>query len=372
MRSKPVIVHFVHWPVSGITSLLKSLLTTRPMQAFDHYLLLCEGQEQHLTPFKGLIKGGHIISSENSLIANLLTVPKVFKMLQPSLIHSHSFQPSLWTALFNSKRIPHLRTVHSPYPYFFSRDYDMLVKRSLERWALSRSHTQIAAVSPKAAELVVETYAIEVNTITNGIDHEAIAKKAADKPDNVLAKALLDKRKGRRVLVSCGRLHPEKGYDLLLQSFYQLTKQYDDLMLWLIGDGQQYIELSEKINEFSLSKKVILLGHQENPYWFIAHADIYVASSRYEGFSLATVEALSLGLSVVAAPSTVEPLALNSEVAVCLPNLSIEAITSGIKQLLDDASLTQTLAQAAPDFSQRYSIDVTADCYAKQYNIMLN
>ena len=365
-------MHFVHWPVSGITVMIKSLISSQPMQAFDHYLLLCEGTEQHLVPFKEIIRKRHAISPKNSVISNMLAVPRILKRWKPDLVHSHSFQPSLFSALWMDHAIPHLRTIHSPYPYFSSSGYSAVTKRTFERWSLTRPNTQTIAVSPKASKQAQKTYRLAVETIFNGIDDEIISMMTSVPPVKSFAEDLVIKREGRKVLVSCGRLHPEKGFDLLLQAFYKLTKDYDNLMLWLIGEGQQRSELTKEIKRLGLSEQVILLGYQENPYWYLAQADIYVASSYYEGFSLATVEALSLGLPVVVAPSIVESLELNDEVAICLSSLSAEEIILGVKQLLDDRSLTKKLEQAATGFSKRYSVDVTAECYAKKYNAMLS
>lgn len=372
MSKKPKIMHFAHWPVSGITSMIKSLLNRPSMQAFEHYILLCEGQAQHISYFGELISDGKILSSQCSLLSSMREVPKVLKQWQPDLIHSHSFQPSLWTAMWRSQQIPHLRTIHSPYPYFSSETYSAKLKRSFERWALSRKNTQVVAVSQKATKQVQEIYQLPVDTLSNGVDQEAINQAKKRQPTDTQAELLRAKRKGHKVLVSCGRLHPEKGYDLLLQAFYQLTKDYDNLMLWLIGDGQQRSELAMEIQRLGLTDQVFLLGHQENPYWYLAQSDIYVASSHYEGSPLAPMEALSLGLSVVAAPSTVEPLALNDEIAVCLPGLSIDLISSGIRQLLDNSTLEQKIRKASPQFAQRYSIDQTAESYVERYNTMLN
>ncbi|TCI04431.1 glycosyltransferase [Corallincola luteus] len=369
MSKAPVILHFVHWPVSGIIALLRALLANSDMRRYRHYLLLCEGDAEHLKVFDGLIAEGAILSATGNGLTIARQLPTYLRRWQPDLVHSHSFQPSFWTALLRQQHLPHLRTIHNCYPYFKQQSIGSRIKRALERWALARSNTRTVAVSAEASAWFAEVYGLPVTTLVNGVDGEAIKLAAAG--DNAGEALVIEKTAGQVVAVSCGRLHSQKGFDIAVSAMTGLSKRFPQLVLWIIGEGEQRAALAAQISELGLSDKVKLLGHQCNPYALLAQSDIYLAASRYEGFGLATLEAMTLGLPVVAAPGAVSPLKLNHTVAVCLESLTVDALAAGVAELVDNNERRWQLAEQAKRFAQGYSIEDTASAYVQHYSAML-
>ncbi|GAA5218540.1 glycosyltransferase [Corallincola platygyrae] len=364
----PAILHFVHWPVSGIIALLKALLQQSDMQKYRHYLLLCEGNKSHLEFFDGLIEAGAVLESHGKL-AVMTKLPELLRQWQPSLIHSHSFQPSFWTRCWRTADVPHLRTIHNCYPYFTDKGVAAAVKRKLEHWALSGSNTKTVAVSDQASQQFADAYQLPVETLVNGVNRRAVLEAATHAPTD--ADQWLARRNDKRVLVSCGRLHPQKGFDLAIEAFARLRETHPKLELWLIGEGEQRTQLESKASALGIENQIVLLGHQSNPYWFLSQADIYLACSRYEGFGLATLEAMCLGLPVVASPGATEPLGLSSESAFCLSELTATDLAKGISEVLNSDQLQTKLAEQARVFSQHYSISYTADAYLQHYAGMM-
>jgi len=98
-------------------------------------------------------------------------------------------------------------------------------------------------------------------------------------------------------IIAVGRLSYQKGYDLLLNALSLLEDKYH---LHIIGDGSEkesLIKLSKKLN---IQNRVHFLGFQDNPYKYMAQADLMVLSSRYEGLPNVVLEANACGLPVVA------------------------------------------------------------------------
>lgn len=100
-------------------------------------------------------------------------------------------------------------------------------------------------------------------------------------------------------LVSIGRLENPKGYDRLLPIMKKLVDEGYDLSLAILGEGSQRKSLALYIEENGLSEKVSLLGFQPNPYPWLVGADLFVCSSRIEGYSTVVTEALIIGLPVI-------------------------------------------------------------------------
>lgn len=103
-----------------------------------------------------------------------------------------------------------------------------------------------------------------------------------------------------RKFVAVGRFAKQKGFDVLIEAFNIAVKEMPNSELHIVGDttyGNSEIakELKELISKYQLHGKVFFPGFQDNPYPYIANADIFVLSSRYEGLPNSLIEALALG-----------------------------------------------------------------------------
>lgn len=106
------------------------------------------------------------------------------------------------------------------------------------------------------------------------------------------------KPKDKKLLVTSGRLNSQKGFDNLLEACNKLNKDGLDYELWILGEGWGRPQLEDLIIKYNLNN-VKLLGFKENPYKYIKQGDLFICSSRNEGFSLVIAEAMILGLPVI-------------------------------------------------------------------------
>ncbi len=137
----------------------------------------------------------------------------------------------------------------------------------------------------------------------------------------------------RPLIVSVGRLSPEKQYPMLLRCCAALHREIP-FDLWLIGNGKDRPIMEEYIEQEHLDF-VHLLGAQENPYHYLAQADLFVSSSRTESYGLAVQEALILGVPVVAVRCPGIEESLDPRFGVLTDN-SEEALEDGIRFFLSD------------------------------------
>ena len=147
-------------------------------------------------------------------------------------------------------------------------------------------------------------------------------------------------QKEKFTIVSVGRLNTQKGYDRLIGAVKRLNEEGKELALWLVGGGEEEKALRELA---AGDENIFFFGSQPNPYPYMKQADLYVCSSRYEGFNLTVAEALILGLPVLSTNCTGPTEILEDGKYGKIVENSEEGIYNGIKELL-----------GAPDLLKQY------------------
>ncbi|TLS49406.1 glycosyltransferase [Paenibacillus antri] len=134
----------------------------------------------------------------------------------------------------------------------------------------------------------------KVTVCYNPIDSASVVNRSLESGE-----FRLNTRGSKMLLCSIGRLVPEKGYVQLLEAVRELKNDGLQLELWIIGEGEERGKLEEFIAQHDLEDTVTLMGFDLNPYRLLKMCDVYVCSSKAEGFSMAVAEAMVLGLPVV-------------------------------------------------------------------------
>lgn len=118
---------------------------------------------------------------------------------------------------------------------------------------------------------------------------------------------LLEKSRGRKVLLSLSRLHTSKGVDLLVEAF-SLLNNNKDYVLFIVGDGDDNYKhhLQNLVNKCNLDNNVFMLGHRENKEKNTLYelADLFVLPSYNEGFGITVLEALRQYTPVITTTGT--------------------------------------------------------------------
>jgi glycosyltransferase involved in cell wall biosynthesis len=158
-------------------------------------------------------------------------------------------------------------------------------------------------------------------------------------------------------LVGMGRLEVEKGFDLLIQAFEKLHKQFPEWYLFIFGDGTRKKELELLIERYELKQKVFLPGRIANPSDALKWADIFVLSSRSEGFPNVLLEAMAEGTPVVSfkCPSGPAHIIEDNIDGLLVPNGDIGALASKLSDLMKDPELRKRLGDHATKVRERYS-----------------
>jgi glycosyltransferase involved in cell wall biosynthesis len=159
-----------------------------------------------------------------------------------------------------------------------------------------------------------------------------------------------------RIVVAAGRLTPQKGFDLLIPAFADVVAEHPDWQLRIHGAGPQRAELRRLIAEHDLYSNVFLMGPTQHLGEALAQGSIFVLSSRFEGFGMVIVEAMSKGLAVVSYDCERGPSEIISdgEDGLLVPELDVAALGAAINGLVADRDRRAQLGRVALQTARRY------------------
>ena len=155
-----------------------------------------------------------------------------------------------------------------------------------------------------------------------------------------------------------------KGFDLLIESMGQLPQSLN-VRLAIVGDGIEHVPLQDLISRKGLDTRVLLTGYQENPWKYIARADVFVLSSLTEGFPNVIMEALTLGKAVVATDCSagVRESLHNGLYGLLVPPGDVGALAGGLKRLLVDANLRQQFSERTVEGAAHFGLKAASRAY---------
>ena len=161
-----------------------------------------------------------------------------------------------------------------------------------EEKAAYHKFDKVVCVSHSVKEVMAQEYGLNnVSTIYNPIDTTSILRLSNEDSKIEISNGFN--------IISIGRLTYQKGYDLLIPILSKFIKKGLDIHLYLLGEGSERNRLEQIIQEEKMSNHIHLLGYVKNPYPIMKQMDLFVCSSRSEGYSLVIAEALTLGLPVI-------------------------------------------------------------------------
>jgi glycosyltransferase involved in cell wall biosynthesis len=160
------------------------------------------------------------------------------------------------------------------------------------------------------------------------------------------------------VVLAAGKLKPQKGFDVLLDAFARL-REGRAARLVILGQGELRRTLEQRAGELSLAGDVAFPGFVENPFRYMAHASLFVLSSRWEGLPGVLIQAMACGCPVVSTdcpsgPREILEGGLHGEL---VPVDDAEALAAAMARRLAAPRDAQRLTERASVYSVERSVD---------------
>lgn len=231
---------------------------------------------------------------------------------------------------------------------------------------------KVLCCSEKIREEIVEKYHCpKAVTLYNPLDVAQVRKLAETES------ARLPWQDDAHIVVSMGREDDVKGFWHLMKAFYLVKEKVGDAKLMIIGDGD-FAEYRKLAGDLGLAESVFFTGVKRNPFPYLNAAQVYALTSYNEGFPNALIEAMALGVPVIATDCMTGPREIlckeNEAYGVLIPNMSPDKnlnakeiseeerhLATQLERMLTDAEYHKGYKEAAVkrayDFSNEYYVE---------------
>ena len=273
------------------------------------------------------------------------------------IVHTHNTSPQLFAAIA-AKVLCSVVLVTTEHNTSNRRRNWRWYPRWMDRWMYNQ-YKQVICISKQAEENLRQFIGhsrAEITTIYNGVDVELFHQAKAN--------PTLRNDSKRFVVVMVAGFRDQKDQDTLIKAMTHLdANEYE---LWLVGDGVRRNILELTVGSLEVNDRVRFLGLRTDIPAILHSADVVVMSSHYEGLSLSNIEGMSVGKPFIA--SDVDGLReMTQGYGLLFPHEDDEALAALIKQLHDDKTYYQQVADKCYERAQQFDIQKMVAAYNNVY-----
>lgn len=239
----------------------------------------------------------HSLSPHKFLPAYLASIPWRILADKPDILHCHLIPSNIIAkplgALLGVPVI--INHDHTNDPHRIDNKILLALDKSTNHFA-----HHIIAVAAACRDFLISHESIppeKISLVPNAIDLRRFSPGKASRDD---ARAQLGLPAGSRIVAGVGRLNPQKNFALFLDIAAQLAPRFPDLHFLLAGDGPEEQMLREKASALGIANRVTFSGYVADTRLVYLAADVLLMPSRYEGLPMTLLEAMAMGLPVVA------------------------------------------------------------------------
>lgn len=306
------------------------------------------------------------LGREVAPLADLTALAQLVRLTRrehPAVVHTHTSKAGFIGRLAAIiARVP--AVIHQPHGHIFYGYYSprrTAAFTALERGAARWTDRIITLTDRGAAEHLAhgigrpEQYV----SVPSGVP---TAELRAAAPTRSEARARLGLDPDTFIIVGLGRLVPIKGFDLLVQSLPSVMGQIPSARLLLVGDGAERVRLDAIASSHGVAERLQMTGAPDDVTSYLAAADVVAVPSRNEGMGRVLVEAMALGLPVVAtAVGGIPDVVTDGECGRLVEPEAPEALAAALIELGRDPALRRKLGEAAMTRAEAFSTSVARE-----------
>lgn len=265
----------------------------------------------------------HLKKNGNPLLINLCNIAPIFYSNKLSTLHD---------------------IIYIRYPHTYSKAFRWFYRITMPLVLKTSKH--IFTVSEFSKKEITSHYHIPQNKIT--VVYNAVDKKFRPQPDNALKK--------ENYLLAVSSVKESKNFALILNAFEALSKQRDDLKLFIVGDLKQGNFSNIDLNKFVNHPRIKFLGRVDDNQLIklYSNANAFLFPSLYEGFGIPVLEAQACGCPVIASNAASLPEVLQDS-AVLIDPLDTDAFVKAICNIATETEFRNDLIEMGTKNQSRFS-----------------
>ena len=169
-------------------------------------------------------------------------------------------------------------------------------------------------------------------------------------------------------IISIGRLSYQKGYDLLIKAYKKVKVKHPDWKLDIYGEGELKQELNDLCKEIQLSDVINFKGATKDVQRELCNSELYVMSSRFEGFPMVLLEAMSCNVPIVSFSCPEGPSELlKNNAGYLVPAQNIELLGDALNYMIENEEIRTEMVTNASEEIKKYTPDAIADKWFKLF-----
>lgn len=241
------------------------------------------------------------------------------------------------------------------------------VERAIQRWSMRYLY-------PKAQRVIVTCKGVaddmsdytglardKIHVVESPVIPDTLLTTTPAAPDHPWLK-----EKTSAVILGVGELSDRKDFATLIRAFAQLQCEPSPRLI-ILGKGKKKDELVTLCDELGVSERVDFPGHVPDPYAFMAHANVFAFTSRWEGLGFVLIEALAMGCPVVSTdtPSGPSEILQDGKFGPLVPVGDVTQLARELEKIIAQPPKKTWLQQAA----QPYTVSAAADAYLRAFGL---
>lgn len=313
-----------------------------------HFLVLAEYCKRY--PISDKVIVHDLIYAENEglhpIIGRYMALKRAYKDIKPDITIHYNLQ-SAYLTLAMPKKI-YCKAIYSERGDPYDKEYSGLLGK-IRDWTV-KGMDGLVFQSEGARDFFDEKIRAKSVVIHNSVE------VPVDKYPVPLNR--------RKCIVSAGRLHEQKNYDLLIDAFAKIASDFPEYELVIYGDGDLRESLQKKIHDYGLNERISLLSACKDLWDKIKDASLFVLSSDFEGMPNALMEAMALGIPSVSTdcrPGGARTLIEDGVNGFVVPRMDIDALAEKMKYVLEHPEVAKTISEGGRKIAETHDEKRTFD-----------
>jgi len=330
--------------VGGAENMVVQLLTKIDRSKYKPVVVTIDSPSG--SPFEDILKRNSIeiiylnhIGSPN--VKSMIAMWRTLDRIEPQIVHSnlHMCIHAVPWILFHNVKLIH--TIHSKPCFEFSKRIRLVMN-----FMYKIKKAVPVAISDIIAQEVAKLYSLnekKIEIIFNPVDTNKFMNHQTKKISNIVN------------FITVGRLNPVKNQQMLIRAMAELYKVMPSIYLTIVGGGELQNKLQELSVQLKLSDVINFTGNINNVPEKLSYADIFVLTSHYEGLPMSILEAMAMGLPIIATNVGGVPDIVSTN-GILIEEGNIDELVDAMEKLACDIKLRQSMGIVSRREAEKYDI----------------